>query len=54
VKELQRLGWLEPAAYDGNPAIERRLDGRQIRVLVFLPPHFQNSNSGAASPASPF
>jgi putative DNA primase/helicase len=37
VKELQRLGWLAPAAYDGNPALKRRVNGKQIRVLVFLP-----------------
>ena len=37
VKELQQLGWLAPAAYDGNPALKRRVNGKQIRVLVFLP-----------------
>jgi putative DNA primase/helicase len=52
VKELQRLGWVAPAAYDGNPAIKRRFNGKQIRVLVFLPPSLQNSDFGGASPAS--
>jgi putative DNA primase/helicase len=53
VKELQRLGWLTPAAYDGNPAVKRRFNGKQIRVLVFLPLRFQNSDFETASPASP-
>jgi putative DNA primase/helicase len=52
VKELQRLGWLAPAAYDGNPSVKRRFNGKQIRVFVFLPLS-QNSNFKGASPASP-
>jgi putative DNA primase/helicase len=53
VKELQRRGWLAPAAYDGNPAVKRRVNGKQIRVLVFLPLCFQNNDFKGASPASP-
>jgi putative DNA primase/helicase len=52
VKELQERGWVAPAAYDGNPAIKRRFNGKQIRVLVFLPPSLQNSDFGGASSAS--
>ena len=53
VKELQQRGWLTPAAYDGNPAVKRRVNGKQIRVLVFLPLCFQNSDFKGASSASP-
>jgi putative DNA primase/helicase len=52
VKELQRLGWLVPAAYDGNPAVKRRVNGKQIRVLVFLPLCFQNSDFKGVSHVS--
>jgi putative DNA primase/helicase len=51
VKELQRLGWLTPAAYDGNPSVKRRFNGKQIRVFVSLP-LLQNGNFKGASPAS--
>ena len=53
VKELQQRGWLTPAAYDGNPAVKRRVNGKQIRVLVFLPLCFQNNDFKGASPALP-
>jgi hypothetical protein len=52
VKELQRRGWLAPSAYDGSPAVKRRVNGKQIRVLVFLPLCSQNSDFKGASSAS--
>jgi hypothetical protein len=44
---------LAPAAYDGNPAVKRRVNRKQIRVLFFLPLCSQNSDFKGASFASP-